>query len=538
VGTRGWIALLLFALTIGVYAQVRDHEFVNFDDVDHIVENPLIRQGLTQDGLVQAFATHLGGNWIPLTVISLQANASLHGLDPRGFLLTNIFLHALASALLFLALCSLTGATWPSAFTAAVFALHPLHVESVAWAAERKDVLCGVFSMLTLNAYAEYVKRPDSRVYYGLVILSLALALLAKPMAVTLPFVLLLLDFWPLERFRSNRIQYLVKEKIPMFALVAGASIAVWFTQQADQAMTFGVRVPYAYRFLNAFESYVFYVADSVWPSGLGAFYPHPMATLAVGPALLAGLALVAVTVLAVRFTSTRPYLLVGWLWFLGTLIPVIGLVQVGLQARADRYMYFPQIGLCLIVAWGLPDLLGQTRRIRVVLAACGALAIGGLTVATSLQIPHWRDSVAVYGRAIAVTQGNFEAHARLGQSLEQQGQQRDAVLHYREALRLRPKIDYAANNLAWIVATTADASLRDPEEAVRVAEALMRWLKRPRPEFLDTLAASYASAGRFDDAIRTASRAATLAADRPALRAEIERNIALYRKGRPVIDD
>jgi hypothetical protein len=307
--------------------------------------------------------------------------------------------------LLFLALARMTGALGCSAFVAAVFAVHPLHVESVAWATERKDVLAGFFFSLTLLAYARFAERPDSKRSYALVLAALACALLSKPTAVTLPLVLLLLDFWPLGRLSwaaSARRVWL--EKLPMLALALAAALVTLLVQRSGGGMEFADRVlPLGVRLWNALDSYGVYLAQTVWPAGLSVFYPHPVEGISQGRALVSGALLVAVTAGALALARRAPYLLVGWLWFLITLIPMIGIVQVGVQAHADRYMYLPLQGLSIALAWGAVDLLGRSPQRRRALAIAGAVAVGVLAIAAHRQVAIWRDSLTLFGRAVAL---------------------------------------------------------------------------------------------------------------------------------------
>lgn len=698
-------------LVVAVYHPVRDHEFVNYDDHLYVVDNPKHHAGLSLDTLVESFTTPYETNWIPLTWVSLQIDYALYGDDPMGYHLTNVALHAASAVLLLLALARMTGAPLRSGFVAAVFALHPLHVESVAWVSERKDTLSGLFWMLALLAYARHAERPRAG-RYALVVAAYALALLAKPMAITLPFALLLLDYWPLHRLRRDptrrlpdpsRLRAALLEKLPLFAIAAVAS-AVTFTVQRDLgAMDHGDALPFGLRLENALVSYVWYVGKGLWPSGLAAFYPHPFDTLPAWQVGGSALLLLAVTWALARAAASHPYAITGWLWFLGTLVPVIGIVQVGMQARADRYTYLPFIGLSWIVAWGAVALAERARVPRPALAGVGLGVVAALAVTAHAQVGTWRDTLSLFGHAREVTEDNFFAHhglgsalllagrpeeaaeefrqalrtkprwpgahvglgdalhalgdyegaiaayeealrldpahargnANLGKALTDAGRPREAIRHlrralarqgghqraatlallgeslfaagdvegaieqyrkaveldpglgdahanlgialghvgsdaealaalsrarslgvsdpevslglaevavrlgrpreaigyYREALRLRPAWAPAANNLAWLLATHADASIRDPAEAVRIATEATRAPGGDEPWLLDTLAASYAAAGRFAEAARTADRAASLARDRgdAALAAKIEARRADY---------
>jgi tetratricopeptide (TPR) repeat protein len=532
--------------------------------------------------VVGAFARPYFANWTPLTSISIAIDNALYGVSARGVLVTNVVLHALATLLLFLALLRMTGKLGRSACVAGLFALHPLHVESVAWASQRKDVLAGVFFMGALLAHARYAERGGAA-RQALVVGCAALALLAKPTAVTLPFALLLLDGWPLQRLvafegvrpraREGWRRVLV-EKLPLLGLAAAASVLTWWAQTAGGAGR-SDQVSLGLRLANAALAYADYLRDAVWPSGLAAFYPYPIARLRSSEPAVAVALLLAITAVCAWRLRRQPYLLVGWLWFLGTLVPAIGLVQIGGQARADRYMYLPLVGVALAATWGIGDALRGLRRARAVGAALACAAVAACGLVAHAQVRHWRDSVALFERAIAVTEGNHpahaglaaelhargdlagaerharealridpkygdahvtlgavladsgrtdearreiergiatgalpaRAHATLGQVAEQTGDLAGAVSAYREALRHDPAQYEALNNLAWVLATAPDPSLRDPVAAVRLAETALARRPDDAP-VLDTAAAAYAAAGRPQEAVRTQERA------------------------------
>jgi len=444
----------LVALTFAVYYPLAGHEFIDYDDPIYILENPNLEGGLRADALLGAFTRPYESNWIPLTWISLQIDHALYGKEPAGYLLTNAALHAASSALLFAALLAMTGSLAPSAFAAAVFAVHPLHVESVAWASERKDVLAGFFWMLGMLAWARYARAPGARAM-ALVAGCLALGLLAKPLLVTFPFALLLLDYWPLARLggtglgasgsaaprlEAARVRRAVAEKWPLFALVAASSVVTYLVQLDTGAMSPDGMLPFAYRIENALSSWVVYLEKSVWPSGLAIFYPHPLATIGAGWAALCALLLGAITVLCLRVAGSRPHWIVGWLWFLGTLVPMIGLVQVGMQARADRYTYIPLVGLSIALAWEVErQAESSPRRARIAWGA-SVLAVAALALAAHVQVGTWRDTRSVFARATAVTERNFLAHHVLGGALLREGRLDEALPHLSEALRLKPR--------------------------------------------------------------------------------------------------
>ena len=540
--SRAALASLIFALASAVYLPMRGHEWLNYDDdlcITHVAE---VQAGLTLKGVGWAFTTFQCANWFPLTRLSWMLDLELHGQGAGGFLLTNLLLHALASALFFLALSSLTGELPRSAFAAAVFAVHPLHVESVAWISARKDVLSGVFFMLALLAFAAVARAQKPRAAKLALFASLAFGLLAKPTLVTLPCVLLLLDAWPLGRLArgeknpdARRLAHALIEKLPLFALAAASCLVTWRAQAAAGVVASFDRLALGDRVANALVAYAVYLRQFAWPSRLAVFYPHAGSGLPIWQPLLAGALLLGLTWLALRSWPRRGYLAVGWLWFLGMLVPTIGLLQVGSQAHADRYMYLPLAGLAVALAWGAPDLLGGHAWRRVALAGAGLLVVGLLAVATRLQLRHWHDSVALFEHALAVTEDNPIAHAQLGAAYAERGRLDETVRHYREAVRIRPDFRKAANNLAWLLATARDPALRDPAYAVSLAERAVALSAAPDPAVLDTLAAAYAAAGRFDDAVQVGQRALREAESKeaPALAEPLRARLALYREQR-----
>jgi tetratricopeptide (TPR) repeat protein len=440
---RYTIGFCLFALTFATYSSVAHHEFVNYDDLHLIVNNPkLIRSATLSNLLSHFYAPETGNsNWLPLYWISLQLSFALHGPDPAAFLLTNVLIHAASAVFLFAALRRLTGAVWRSAFVAAVFAVHPLHVESVAWVSERKDVLAGLFWMLGLYAYSHYTETPRSKTRYLAVMLCLILGLLSKSTLVTFPAVLLLLDVWPLDRLRGSTGRVLL-EKAPMFALVAIASSVTFLAQSATGNIALGAKIGFGSRLSNAIESYWNYICDAVWPTGLAPLYPHPYALASVSnqAAIAAagfGIALVGLTILVLMASRKRAYLGVGWLWYLGTLVPMIGLVQVGMQARADRYMYLPLVGLSIMLTWGTGELVTSNRR-KLIAPLAGAALIA-LAIVTRLQLDHWENSIALFERAVTVTERNRYAHERLAYELLQVDRPEEARDHYRAAISIEP---------------------------------------------------------------------------------------------------
>lgn len=505
---RWLVALGLVALCFAVYASVRHHEFVNYDDPVAIVENPNLVGGLSFESVRRAFAAPRFYNYIPLTAVSLQVDHALYGMEPAGFLLTNVALHALTVVLLFFALGRLTGGWGASAFVAAVFAAHPLHVESVAWATERKDVLSGVFFAAALLGWSAYAKKP-SLPRYAAVALAFALGLLAKPVVVTLPCLLLLLDWWPLGRLRDARSAgRLLVEKLPLLALAAGAAALTWWVQQRAGGVSSAAVLPMDLRALNALESYAIYLRQFLWPSELAVFYPHPRDSVSLVGALLAGGLLVGVTAAVLCAGRRRGYLTVGWLWYLGTLVPVIGLVQAGMQARADRYMYWPLAGLALALAFGLADLAAGRRRVQRALAACGLAAVFALAVVTTRQVETWRDTEALFRRALAVTERNHVAHAGLALVHHQAGRFDEAIPHYRQAIGFHPQ--WVTPRVGLGDSLLAAGELETALAAYRKAVALAPDDARARTQ----LAKGLAQSGDLERAALQLRRALELAPD------------------------
>jgi Flp pilus assembly protein TadD len=439
---------VLVVASLAVFAPTLGYRFVNIDDDRCVVRNPPLRAGLTPDGLRWAFTTFETANWQPLTWISYLVDYQVHGLAPGGYHLGNVVLHTANAVLLFLALRWMTAAVWPSALAAALFAVHPLHVESVAWVAERKDVLSTFFWMLALLAYAHYTERPGLGRYL-LAAGAFGLGLLAKPMLVTLPCVLLLLDYWPLRRFGVRPLHHLIGEKLPLLAMSAVSCGITWYAQREGGAVGSLEDYPLAARIGNALVAYGAYVGKAFWPVHLAAFYPHPGAALPAWKAVGAGVGLAAATALAWRQRRRFPYLIVGWFWYLGTLVPVIGLVQVGMQAMADRYTYIPLIGLSLMIAWGLADLAAWRPEKRAALAWAAGLWLVCLTVLARVQVGYWADSITLWEQVLRVCPESYVAHFNLANLLIANGKAPLAVEHCREALKLKPDDGLLNSNLA-----------------------------------------------------------------------------------------
>jgi tetratricopeptide (TPR) repeat protein len=507
------IGVCLIAATILVYAQVRTHGFLTHDDPEYVTANPHVTAGLTVSGAAWALTAGHDANWFPLTWLSHMADVQMFGVNAGAHHLDNVAIHLLSAVLLFFLFRRMTGARWPSALVACLFALHPLHVESVAWVAERKDVLSGLFWMLTLWAYVGYVERPG-RGRYALVLGAFALGLMAKSMIVTLPFVLLLIDWWPLGRWSAApdrrsavaALVPLVREKLPLLALSALVSVVTFFVQRSAGAVASIDAVPLGERVANAVVSYAVYLRELVWPARLAVFYPLRPADASV--VIAAAAIVLALSALVVRAARRRPYLAVGWFWYLGTLVPVIGLIQVGSQSHADRYTYIPSIGITVAAAWGLAEIASRWPRYRMVVAGLAAAACVAAGVVTWRQLPYWKNSESLFEHAIDVTGENDVAHFNLGLVRRSEGRLDDALAHYERAVKIRPTYAEAHNNIAEILI----AENRIPEALPHIADAL-----RLRPDLVDAqvnLGIASATAGRPDAAEAAFRSAVRLAPD------------------------
>jgi tetratricopeptide (TPR) repeat protein len=584
------ICIFLALAVQAVFRQTTSFGFVNFDDEVYVYENPVVENGLTWQGTLWAFSVH-SSNWHPLTWLSHMLDCQLYGLQAGGHHLTNVLLHTATVILLFLVLRQMTGALWRCAFVAAVFAIHPLRVESVAWVAERKDVLSGLFFMLTLAAYVRYAdefkiqpafaeatagKRSKCKVFYGLIILFFVLGLMSKPMLVTLPLVLLLLDYWPLQRVESAG--RLVLEKLPLLALSAAACFVTLGAQHEDikSAGTFAL----PHRFENALASCSIYLGQMVWPAGLAVLYPFPQNGPPTWEVALAGVLLASLSAGAWGWRRTHPWLLVGWVWYLVMLLPVLGIILVGGQAHADRFTYLPGIGLAMAVTWAVADLSAGWKHRRVALGGLMMAAIGALIICGHIQASYWKDSESLWTRALACTSSNAIAHYNLGNDLLKRGKLDDAIVQYQETLEIRPGLSPAhynlgnaflkhgqldeaivcyrqtlkinprsddacanlglaflrkgetkeaidcwgqalainpgqitvQNNLAWLLATTSDTALRNGTRAIALATQANQLSEGGNPVILHTLAAAYAEEGGYGLAMSTARRALELA--------------------------
>jgi protein O-mannosyl-transferase len=506
-GLKLFVCLLLAGTALLAYIQVKNHDFITFDDDMYVYENPMVRAGFTWPGVKWAFTAVHSSNWHPLTWLSHMLDSQLYGLNPRGHHLTNVVFHLANTLLLFLFWARVTGALWPSALVAALFALHPLHVESVAWVSERKDVLSTFFWLATMWAYAGYVSAP-SRQRYVLIMLWFALGLMAKPMLVTLPLVLLLLDYWPLGRLQAGglagqresgpgriKLVYwpLIKEKLPLFALAAASCLITVVAQKGSGAMMPLAIRPLEARIANALAAYVKYLVKMVWPYPMAFFYP--LAPVPWWQAMWAGLALVLLSAFLLSGARRHPYLAVGWLWYLITLVPVIGLVQVGGQAMADRYTYVPFIGLFIIIAWGISEATAEWRHRNTILSLSAAAVLLTCLVSTWVQAGYWRNSESLYFEAIRVAGDNYMAYHHLGMAYTNQGRFDQAIAMYKKSIAVDPSYSHAYNNLGIVYARQGRFN-----EAVDNLKFAIR-LNPNNVSFYRNLALAYSQQGKKEEA-------------------------------------
>jgi len=439
------ILLGLAVMTFAIYAQVIGHQFITLDDDAYIRENAMVNRGVTLAGVAWAFTTFDQGNWHPLTWIAHMIDSQLFGMNAGGHLVVNALINVANTLLVFWFLFRTTHARWPSALVAALFALHPLHVESVAWAAERKDTLSTFFGLLSLIAYARYAEaRSNSR--YAWTAITLALGLLAKPMLVTWPFVMLLLDYWPLRRFDltsrkdvATKLWPLLREKLPLFATVAASAVITTLAQSHGGAVRTFQEFPIALRVVNAVVSYAKYLLLTFWPNDLAVYYPYTTAGTPAWQIICAAFLLIGITALCFFQRKSRPYLVVGWLWFLGTLVPVIGIVQVGGQTMADRYFYIPSIGLFIVIAFGLADFARSWRVAPSVRTGIAVAVLLILATLTNAQIHRWTDSFTLFKHTLAVTPPNLIIENNLGSALSRSGLHDEAAAHFEKALQIMP---------------------------------------------------------------------------------------------------
>lgn len=602
-----FICLSLAGVTLAVFWPLQHFGFVYYDD-PLFTDNPAVNSGLNWNSFVWAFSSVVVANWHPVTSLSFVLDHQFFGTNPGAEHLVNVIFHAANAVLLFLLLQKISGAAWRSAMVAAIFALHPLRVESVAWVSERKDVLCGFFFLLSLLAYARFAgesrtQNKKSELFYSASLIAFALALMSKPMAVTLPFVLLLLDFWPLQRFNRSNVRRVFTEKIPFFALSAIFCAVTYEIQKKFAAMVSFDRLGLGERIGNAILSYAGYLGKFFWPEKLAVIYPYST-DLDATEICLAALLLLAISILCLLQIPRRPFLAVGWLWFLGTSLPIIGLVQVGDTSMADRYTYIPLIGPAISLVWLGAEIFSRGNFPKTFPAISAAAVLIALAILTHRQIQFWQNSSGLFTHAIAVTGKNASAESGLGIALEHEAQTNEAMVHYRiaiaenpadrqayynlgnllleqgkwteaeelyseildadpddftahmvlaailphlnrpeesvahleTALQINPDSAETMNNLAWALATNEKSEIRNGARAVQFAQRACELTHFQKTIYIGTLAAAYAEAGKFDDAIATVQRACDLAAKNRET-GLLQRNrelLELYRKHKP----
>jgi tetratricopeptide (TPR) repeat protein len=525
------ICLALVILMVITFWSLKDCGFINFDDPAYVYENAYVQSGLNWNSVGQAFSfsselVEKNSNWHPLTWLSLMLDYQIFGLNPHGYHLINLLFHVMNTLLLFLIFRRMTKKLWPSAFVAALFAIHPLHIESVAWIAERKDVLSTFFWMLTMGAYSYYVVHPGFRRYF-FVLLFFVLGLMAKPMLVTLPFVLLLLDYWPLQRFQEIKSDHKVQavqdtlevkkpadpeykwslmypllwEKIPLFALTILSSVVTYIAQQKGGAVQSIEALPPGVRIGNAFVSCIDYIGKMIWPNNLAVYYPYPKLLVpwhVLGSVFL----LIAITVAVFWMVKRFPYLATGWLWYTGTLVPVIGIVQVGAQSMADRYTYIPLIGLFIIVAWGVPDLLKKWNHRKEILLTSSAFSILCLCIITWTQVGSWQNSITLYDHTLKVTDNNCLIYYNRGTSYNDLGNYRQSIEDYDKAIEIKPGYAEAYNNRG-----IAYGSLGNYRQAIEDFNRAIE-IKPDQEKYYNNRGNAYAGLGNYRQAIKYYGRA------------------------------
>jgi tetratricopeptide (TPR) repeat protein len=506
---------VLILSTLLVFWQVRNFGFVGYDDNEYVYENPHVLNGLTKDGVIWAFTADVSSHWHPLTWLSLMLDCQLFGSNPGRIHLVNLLLHIVNTLLLFAVLKKMTGSLWPSAFVAAAFALHPMHVESVAWIAERKDVLSTFFLLLTLAAYASHVSRP-SIFWYIAALAAFALGLMAKSMLVTLPFVLLLLDYWPLNRFmlqtvaasgrrgrksapaadEDTTLYRIIIEKVPFLALSIISSVVAFLVMRAGGIMVDINAFPLRNRATNAFLSYAKYICKLFWPRNLAVFYPFYADSFVFWQVAICVLLLLVISIFVICFGRNRKYLPVGWFWFVGTLVPVIGFVQVGVQALADRYTYISYIGLFIMIAWGLPELLSKWPQRKIALGLSMAIILTVLGICAHQQVSCWNNSITLFSHALAVTQNNYVAYNNLGVAYGNLGRYTEAIDVYKQAIKINPYYYEAYFNLGF-----SYGSLGCYTEAIDACRQAIK-IKPDYAKAYNNLGNAYSKLSRRQDAI------------------------------------
>jgi len=528
------LPLVLVAVTLALFLQTASHDFINFDDPGYVTANPVVKGGLSVANIAWAFTATVMSNWHPLTWLSHMLDVQLFGLNPAGHHLMSVFVHATAAVILFQLLAEVTGAVWQSFFVALLFSIHPLHVESVAWVAERKDVLSAALGFLALLCYARYGKNRGTR-WYFFALLAFALGLMAKPMLVTIPLVMLLLDWWPLSRYGSvdgrelvldgkvRTLPRLVTEKIPFFVLSGLSCVITIYGQHHGGAMATLDRVPLWSRVENALVAYVKYLGLMFWPHDLGILYPFPK-VLSHLQAIAAFFCLVTISFLVVRYRRRFPYLVTGWLWHIITLLPVIGLLQVGGQSMADRYTYIPLIGPFIICCWLTPELLQRWPHRKAVLGVIAGVALGSLGAATWHQIGYWKNDLTLYRHTLAVTTDNYLILNNYGTALDARGDHAGAYTYFQEALKANPASAMAHNNLGSLLLVWGQ-----PEDAAR---HFQKALTLSANNLLATqgLGRALVALGRYEEAARQFETA--LSVDPSLLLAHENLALIAYRAG------
>ncbi len=514
---------IYFALAVStllVFWQVRSFDFINYDDNVYVSENQHVLNGLTQDGIIWAFTTGCTANWHPITWLCLMLDCQLFGTNAGWIHFVNLLFHLANTLLLFAVLKKLTGSLWPSAFVAAAFALHPMHVESVTWISERKDVLSTLFWLLTMLAYLAYVRRRGA-FRYALTLVLFSLGLMAKPMLVTLPFVLLLLDYWPLDRFAASqavkaaaiaerrRILYrIIIEKIPFLALAAVSSVITFIVQKGSGAMPDINTLSLQSRVANVFLSYTRYIGKMFWPQNLAVFYPRDIESFSFRQIAMCAILLLGILVFVIRFWRKEKYLFVGWFWFVGTLIPVIGLVQVGRQAYADRYTYISYIGLFIMIAWGLREIFSKWPYRKIALGIAAAIVFTALGICTYKQVGYWKNSSTLFTHALEATQNNYIAHCNLGLAYSKLGRHQDAIEAFKQAIIIKPDdsdVQYTLGNAYGKLGRYQDA-IEAFKQAIRI-----------KPDYSDVyynLGLTYGKLGCYQEATEAFKQAIRLKPD------------------------
>jgi tetratricopeptide (TPR) repeat protein len=545
-----WIKLFIYiglvAGTFAAYEPVRKNGFVNYDDDTYITKNSGVSGGITRDSVILAFKQYHFYMWHPLTTLSHMLDCQLFGLNPLGHHLISLLFHIANAMLLFWILINLTGAIWASAFVAAVFALHPVQVDAVVWAAERKTVLSGFFWFLTIAAYIRYTKKPGTGRYI-LLFFIYGLCIMTKPVVVTLPFVLLLLDYWPLGRVQYKQdttiansnmstpkervgqktsAGWLVIEKIPLFVLSGILSVMTVVAQQSGGVLAATGKISLDYRIANAFISYIKYIGKMIWPSRLAVYYPYDYANLTNTIIAACALVFILITVFSIYVCRRRRYVVVGWLWYVGTLVPVIGLIQAGSQSMANRYMYVPMLGLLIMIAWGIKDLTINRRNIRAVAGILTVVAIISMIILTRIQTGYWKNNFTLFEHTLKVTKNNGIAENNYGCAFLDARQFDEAVLHFNNALRINPANSEARNNLG-----KALVKLKRPVEAAACFTEILR-RNGDSAEIHYRLAVALGMQEKYDEAIKHLTKVLDLEPDYPD--AQNKMGFAMLATGKP----